>query len=177
MKPFFKSTFWVGSLLISLFSSAQNTPVINATVSGIVVDARTSKKLVGAAVSIKGTTNGAPTNEEGRFTLITGQKLPFTVLVSFVGYKTQEVVINEDNVEIKLEEGANELADVVITSRRRQESAQDVPIPISIVRGVTAEDAGAFNVNRLKELVPSVQIYSSNPRNTTLNIRVYGSVR
>ena len=37
------------------------------------------------------------------------------------------------------------------------------------------EETGAFNVNRLKELVPSVQLYSSNPRNTTLNIRGQGS--
>jgi len=140
-----------------------------------VVDARTNNRLVGAAVVIKGTTNGSSTNLNGQFQLITGQKLPFVVVVSFVGYQTKEVVLNGDNEEIKLEEGSNQLSDVVITSRRRQESAQDVPIPISVVSGVRAEDAGAFNVNRLKELVPSVQLYSSNARNTTLNIRGLGS--
>ena len=41
--------------------------------------------------------------------------------------------------------------------------------------GAQVADAGAFNVNRLKELVPTVQLYSSNPRNTTLNIRGLGS--
>ncbi|GAB2562584.1 TonB-dependent receptor [Spirosoma areae] len=131
--------------------------------------------MIGATVVIKGTTNGAPTNVNGQFTLITGQKLPFVVRVSYVGYQTTEVVLSDDNVEIKLEESSNQLSDVVITSRRRQESAQDVPIPISVVSGVRAEDAGAFNVNRLKELVPSVQLYSSNARNTTLNIRGLGS--
>jgi len=140
-----------------------------------VVDARTNNRLVGAAVVIKGTTNGSSTNLNGQFQLITGQKLPFVVVVSLVGYQTKEVVLNGDNEEIKLEEGSNQLSDVVITSRRRQESAQDVPIPISVVSGVRAEDAGAFNVNRLKELVPSVQLYSSNARNTTLNIRGLGS--
>lgn len=69
----------------------------------------------------------------------------------------------------------NELTEVVITSRRRLETAQSVPIAISVITGKQAEDAGAFNVNRLKELVPSVQLYSSNPRNTTLNIRGIGS--
>ena len=34
---------------------------------------------------------------------------------------------------------------------------------------------GAFNVNRVKEFVPSVQLYTSNPRNTGLNIRGLGS--
>lgn len=162
-------------LFLPVFLAAQNAPVINSPVTGNVVDARTAKKLVGATVQIKGTTNGAPTNEAGQFTLLTGQKLPFTVVVSYVGYQTKEVVLGEDNVEIKLEETVNQLADVTITSRRRQESAQNVPIPISVIRGALVEDAGAFNVNRLKELVPSVQLYSSNPRNTTLNIRGLGS--
>lgn len=180
MKHFLKSTFFTGVFLVPLFLSAQNTPVINATVSGKIIDARTSKKLIGATASIKGPetsdrTNGAATNENGQFTLLTGQILPFTLVVSYVGYQTTEVLVSTNTVEIKLAEESTQLSDVVITSRRRQESAQDVPIPISVVRGAVAEDAGAFNVNRLKELVPTVQLYSSNPRNTTLNIRGLGS--
>lgn len=162
-------------LLAALAVSAQNAPVINSSVSGKVVDARTNAILIGATVVIKGTTNGGPTNQNGQFNLLTGQKLPFVVVVSFVGYQTKEVILSSDTVEISLEEGSNQLSDVVITSRRRRESAQDVPIPISVVSGVRAEDANAFNVNRLKELVPSVQLYASNARNTTLNIRGLGS--
>src|SRR5690606_32650546 len=41
--------------------------------------------------------------------------------------------------------------------------------------GAKIEDAGAFNVNLVKELVPSVQLYTSNPRNTGINIRGLGS--
>lgn len=175
MKHFLKSILSIGIIIIPFSLSAQNAPVINATVSGKVIDARTKEQLIGATVTIKGTTNGSTTDQSGDFKLLTGQKLPFAVLVSFVGYQTKEVIISDNNAEIQLEEGANQLADVVITSRRRQESAQDVPIPISIVSGTRAEDAGAFNVNRLKELVPTVQLYASNARNTTLNIRGLGS--
>ncbi|RDB08061.1 TonB-dependent receptor [Runella aurantiaca] len=157
------------------FLSAQNTPVINATVSGKILDARSGAALIGATVSIKGTTNGAATDVNGEFALITGQKLPFILLVSSVGYLKKEVLISDSKVEIKLEESANQLSDVVVTSRRRQEAVQDIPIPITVIRGVTVEDQGAFNVNRLKELVPTVQFYASNARNTTLNIRGLGS--
>ncbi len=52
---------------------------------------------------------------------------------------------------------------------------QDVPIPISVISGAQVEDAGAFNVNRVKEFVPSLQLYTSNPRNTGINIRGLGS--
>ncbi|NBB22078.1 TonB-dependent receptor [Runella sp. CRIBMP] len=165
----------VVSVFLPSYLSAQNTPMINATVSGKILDARSGAPLIGATVSIKGTTNGAATDVNGEFALITGQKLPFILLVSSVGYLKKEVLISDSKVEIKLEESANQLSDVVVTSRRRQEAVQDIPIPISVIRGVTVEDQGAFNVNRLKELVPTVQFYASNARNTTLNIRGLGS--
>jgi iron complex outermembrane receptor protein len=64
---------------------------------------------------------------------------------------------------------------VVVTARRVEEVAQEVPIPVSVIDGNLVADAGAFNVNRLKELVPTVQFYSSNPRNSTINIRGLGA--
>jgi iron complex outermembrane receptor protein len=60
-------------------------------------------------------------------------------------------------------------------ARRREEAVQDVPIPVSVVDGELITEAGAFNVNRIKELVPAVQFYSSNPRNTAVNIRGLGA--
>ena len=44
---------------------------------------------------------------------------------------------------------------VVITSRRRREVLQDVPIPISVIGGPQIEESGSFNVNRVKEFVPA----------------------
>ncbi|MFY7909503.1 MAG: TonB-dependent receptor [Emticicia sp.] len=175
MKKLLNSIVLVTAFLLPFFASAQEKPTINATVSGKVIDAITNEPLIGASVSIKGTTNGSITDINGEFSLLTGQKLPFTIVVSSVGYLKKEIVINDNKIEIKLEQDVNKLADVVVSSRRRQEAVQDIPIPISVIRGATAEDAGAFNVNRLKELVPTVQLYASNARNTTLNIRGLGS--
>ena len=64
---------------------------------------------------------------------------------------------------------------VLVTARRIEETVQDVPIPVSVVSGQAASRAGAFNVNRLKELVPTVQFYSTNPRNSAVNIRGLGA--
>lgn len=161
--------------LVPVTLPAQNKPVINSNITGRVINGETNENLFGAYVIIKGTTNGCVTNSNGEFRLLSAQKLPFILVVSYIGYKSQEVLIKENKVLVKLEENENELSEVVISSRRRQESSQDVPIPISVVRGSIMENNGAFNVNRLKELVPSVQLYSSNPRNTSLNIRGLGS--
>lgn len=64
---------------------------------------------------------------------------------------------------------------VVVTARRVEEVAQEVPIPVSVVSAKLAADTGSFNVNRLKELIPTVQFYSSNPRNSAINIRGLGA--
>ncbi len=64
---------------------------------------------------------------------------------------------------------------VTVTARRVEEEVQSVPIPVSVVSGSVLERAAAFNVNRMKELIPTVQFYSSNPRNSAINIRGLGS--
>jgi iron complex outermembrane receptor protein len=126
MKKLLNSSLLVGAFLFPLLISAQDKPIINATVSGVILDAKTNERIIGATVSIKGTTNGASTDVNGEFALITGQKLPFTLIVSFIGYIKKEVVINDSKVEIRIEQDTKNLADVVVTSRRRQEAVQDM---------------------------------------------------
>ncbi|THD36670.1 MAG: TonB-dependent receptor [Sphingomonas sp.] len=65
--------------------------------------------------------------------------------------------------------------DIVITARRREERLQNVPIAVSVLSGETISNTGAFNVNRLQTLQPSLQFYSSNPRNSAINIRGLGA--
>lgn len=64
--------------------------------------------------------------------------------------------------------------DILVTARRRQESSQEVPLAISVVGGEHIDSTGSFNVGRLQQLTPTLQYYSSNPRNTAVNIRGLG---
>lgn len=145
-----------------------------AQVSGVIKD-KDGSPLAGANVVVQGTSINTVTDNEGRFSL-SPKKFPIILRISIVGQKTKEVQVLESNnsLDIGLEPDGL-LNEIVVTARRRTETSQEVPIPISIIGGDLVEDAGAFNVNRVKELVPSVQLYSSNPRNTTLNIRGLGS--
>jgi iron complex outermembrane receptor protein len=130
-----------------------------------------------ATIKVRGTNKGVSADDKGFFTLIVNQAVPFYIQVSAVGFKPQDFqVLKFDNVPLELTLVEDALLDqIVVTSRRRSEVLQDVPIAITVIGGQAAENAGAFNVNRLKELVPSVQLYASNARNTTLNIRGLGS--
>jgi iron complex outermembrane receptor protein len=81
----------------------------------------------------------------------------------------QVATINVTLTPARLTEG------VVVTARRVEEAVQEVPIPVSVLTGELVQSAGAFNVNRVKELIPTVQFYSSNPRNSAVTIRGIGS--
>lgn len=63
---------------------------------------------------------------------------------------------------------------IIVTARRRQETAQSVPLAISVIRGDSIEATGNFNVVKLQSLAPTLQVYTSNPRNTAVNIRGLG---
>lgn len=65
--------------------------------------------------------------------------------------------------------------DIVVTARRRSETIQSVPIAISVIGGQAVADTGAYNVNRLTQLAPTLQFYSTNPRNSAANIRGLGA--
>ena len=64
---------------------------------------------------------------------------------------------------------------VVVTARRVEEDLQDVPIPVAVLSEDFLADTGAYNIGKINQLVPSVQFYSTNPRNTAINIRGLGS--
>lgn len=130
-----------------------------------------------ATVTVRGTAITVSANEKGEFSIDAQVDPPFYLQVRSVGYKPQDfqvLKLQETPIELELVENAL-LDEIVVTSRRRTEALQDVPIPISVIGGKQLDESGAFNVNRVKELVPSVQFFSSNPRNTTLNIRGLGS--
>jgi iron complex outermembrane receptor protein len=167
-------------LLILAVSTAtafgqQVKSTINSTLSGQVLDEKTKEPIPGVSLYIKGTTHGVITDAEGHFYFQTGQKFPYSLVVSFIGYQKQEYVAAGTPVTIFLKEEVKELEEIVVTSRRRKEAIQDVPIPITVIGGAKVAETGSFNVNRLKEFIPSVQLYSSNPRNTSLSIRGLGT--
>lgn len=165
-----KKILLISILFLAVQASAQDI------VRGVIKNAD-GAPLTGATVSIKNSVISAVADANGEFKITAPQTKPFTLQVNFVSYKLQEVEVYEvtdEVLEITLVEDGL-LNEVVVTSRRREETAQHVPIPISVVSGSVIEQTGAFNVNRIKEIIPSVQLYTSNPRNTGINIRGIGS--
>lgn len=149
-------------------------------ISGIIYSEEGNGPVPGVLISIKNTDVQTLTDANGRFEIRSTIEFPIYVVISHTDYAEEELELlnSEQQLQIRLvplQAESTDLNELVISSRRRTETAQKVPIPIAVIGSAQIEQTGTFNVNRVKELVPSVQLYSSNPRNTTLNIRGMGS--
>jgi iron complex outermembrane receptor protein len=69
----------------------------------------------------------------------------------------------------------NEVAEVLVTARRRAERAQDVPIALSVIGGDQLRATDVANVRELYRQVPSLSVSIPNARNTSLLIRGVGA--
>lgn len=70
---------------------------------------------------------------------------------------------------------AASLSEVTVTARRREESAQEVPIALQVASGEKLTATGVNTITGLTQLVPTLQVLSPNPRNTALTIRGLGA--
>lgn len=99
-------------IILSTKSIAQQDPQIKVT--GVVKDTR-NEPLIGVNIKVKDTTNGAITDIDGQFSL---QVNKGDILeISYVGYTTQTVKVNNDQVlNLVLQEDAQSLNEVVVTA-------------------------------------------------------------
>ena len=83
-------------------------------VTGKVVDTKDNSPLPGVSVSLKGSTKGTTTDATGSFKL--SAPTNGTLLISFVGYSTQEIKIGtRSEINVQLLENVNQLSEVVVT--------------------------------------------------------------
>src|SRR5690554_1270213 len=102
-------------LLFPTYSMAQQaTPLVNSTLEGVVLDAATREPLAGVTLQLEGVTHSTKTDERGRFRFVTGQKFPYAIIVSYIGYKTRTVTADKSPVTIELEQVITDLDEVVV---------------------------------------------------------------
>ena len=65
-------------------------------------------------------------------------------------------------------------AELLVTARRQNEQAQEVPIALSVLSAGVLNRAGAYTLADIQNLTPSLVAYNSNPRNSSVGIRGIG---
>jgi TonB-dependent receptor len=125
---------------------AQNT----GKITGKIIDQKTSETLIGATVSIEGTTKGAATDVEGRYSLSGIAPGRYTILVRYIGYQAKSIsdIEVKANVATPLDvtlapSATTALSEVVIKATYRQESVNALYAiqknSVSISDGISSE--------------------------------------
>ena len=162
-------------LLTSLGTFAQSS----ITIKGQVVDETTSEPLIGVSILEKGTNNGIITDIDGNFSL--QASLNSTIVISYIGYVTQEIPVNHVKGTIRLKEDTQTLDEVVVVGFGTQKKVNLT----GSVATASAKDLEARPVSSavqaLQGVIPGLNISNSGHggelnASKSINIRGNGTV-
>lgn len=155
---------WLTALLLLLTpplgAVAQNARV---KVVGTVTDAATSEPVVGATVLVKDTSVGTTTGADGRFAISVPSKQEAVLVISFLGYRTEEVAWNRSvtEVNVALESDAITAEEVVVVGYGSQRKS-DITGAISSVSKSRLEDMPASSVSQMLQGAVAGLNFSTN---------------
>ncbi len=166
--------------LLLLTISSYASPFQGIQITGTVLDKKLNSPLVGVTIIEKGTSNGAVTDFDGKFSLVVTDANSILEF-SYVGFETQSVTVgSQTDFTIYLEESAVGLEQIIIVGYAEQKRV-DVTGAISSIK---AEEFNQGIVDApeylLQAKIPGVRVTSSSGEPgaaTTLTIRGAGSLR
>ena len=122
-----------------------STSLSAQSVSGVITDA--SGPLPGANVIVKGTANGTTTDFDGKY-LLENLSSDATIVVSFLGYATQEVLVSGRNeIDIVLTEDTSQLDEVVVVGYSSK-STRDITGSVEVVDVENLQKAAPLSVEQ-----------------------------
>lgn len=144
----------------------------------------TEGPLLGVSVVEKGTSNGTTTDFKGNYAI--SVRAGGTLVFSSLGFKTQEVVVSGNSLDIAMEEDASQLDEVVVKgfesaitqARRRAESVQSIPESVITFTAKDIETKGINNIQSFADQVPNVNFTTSqNVGNNFITVRGVSQIR
>lgn len=125
----------------SLSLSAQST------IKGKILDGVLDDVLIGANVTVKGTTDGTITDYDGTFELNTNQAFPLTLVISYLGYETQEIGVNDATqyVETTLTESSVQIAQVEVKASRISEENKKSALTVESLDAIAIKETASSN--------------------------------
>ena len=166
-----KIYLFIVSLFICSITFAQTS------ITGSVKDSK-NEPIPGANVKIAGETTGTVTDSEGKFTLSTSKKPPFTIEVTSVGYGSNSVKITADKQQVNVSLSGEEtlLNEIVVSASRTPERIRESPVTVErfTIKDVKKAAAPSFydGLENLKE----VQMNTSSLSFKSINTRGFATV-
>lgn len=145
-------------------------------VTGVVND-ENGEPLIGASVLVKGTTVGSTTDIDGNFSIKAAKGA--TLVISYVGYNTQEVPVTGSAIDVKMVPNNQMLDEVVVVGYGTQKKAT-MTGSVAVVDSKAMQNKGTLSspVQAIQGQVPGVIVTrsSSAPGDESWNMTLRGAV-
>lgn len=142
-------------------------------VTGTIID-ETGEPMIGVSVLVQGTTTGTVTDLDGKFVL----EIPAnaTLVISYIGYKTQNIKVGSQHAFAIKMESDNEVLDEVVVIGYQTIKRKDLTGSVASVSGKTVSVMPVSNVAQaMQGKLPGVNITSQDGRpDAAISIRVRG---
>lgn len=174
-KPNMKHLF----VFLLLFIGIGTVTAQNVQVTGIVKD-NSGEAVIGANVTVKGSTNGTITDLDGKFSVQASPNA--TLVISFIGYTTQEIKLQgKTNVTVTLTEDSKALDEVVVIGYGTQKKVNLTGSVAAVKIDETIASRSITNVSSsLSGLVPGLVVSQSTGfaggDGASLKVRGLGSI-
>jgi len=165
----------LGILLFILASAVMVAQQVNVT--GRVAARSDGSPIPGVSVVQQGTSMGTITDSEGHYSL--SAEMGATLVFSFIGMDTREVVVNSSEINIEMEESWTDLDEVIVVGYGVQKRS----VVTAAISSVSAEDLNNAKPSRIEDVlkgkVSGVQITQSSGQpgaDSKVRIRGIGTV-
>jgi outer membrane receptor for ferrienterochelin and colicins len=141
-------------------------------VTGTVIDGETLRPLPGANVYLQGTVVGTVTDRDGIFRIPNIPRGTFTLVVSMIGYeqfRMPDISLERGEtrrVDVRLRPAILEIAPIVVTATKIEQSLRDVPTSVSVMQAQDIERRNVFTIDEALRYIPGVHLNLSQ-----INIR------
>lgn len=145
------------------------------TIKGMVYDQKTKETLIGANVLVKGTSNGTSTDIKGEYKLNVDE-LSLILEVSFIGYESQEIRIQDQSFKkIGLAYSKELLSEVVLAENRITKKQREAPLTVESIDLISIEQSTASNFYESLGQLKGVDITSASLGFKIINTRGFNS--
>ena len=146
------------------------------TITGTITDQKTGEQLIGASISIKGTSNGTLADVEGLFKIVHQQSFPVTLICSYLGYVTKEIEIkNTDKIKISLQQQQTLVKEISITDTRLTVKQRESPLTIEAMDIIAIRESPAANFYEGLGQLKGVDVTSASLGFKVINTRGFNS--
>lgn len=163
------------AMVIICTAYSQNTFLAN------IKESNTSAPVFGVTAVVKGTSLGGTSNTDGRVTISGIPNGKQTIIFSFIGYETQEIIYTFPQAKGKehtifLDPSSEKMDDIIIEGTRSNKSIADIPTRVEVLTE-EIDEASTMDPSKIAHLIThstGIQVQQTSATSNTANVRIQG---